>query len=230
MLRAPFLSWIPLALLIMACCRPSAVLISSFPSKIDRMEGYASLRISGEQGVTRARFSFLFHLPDQGRIEVSDFLGRTLYQVIINGDKAFFVLPSKEAYWQGEEEEIINKFLGFTMALHEMTSLLSGQWKRPMDYNKGNKNSEAWLLERDEKGRILAGQRGSLRFERKEFIENSPIARILVFEHAKIIGRVKVLSIEFNRALKNNVFSTLFVRNYKQKTWAEFQALMNNES
>ncbi|HEA65190.1 MAG TPA: hypothetical protein ENI02_03535, partial [Candidatus Aminicenantes bacterium] len=91
-----------LAIFVLVRCRPSPVILLPLPSEIERMEGYASLRITGDQGSSRSKFSFLFQLPHQGRIEVSNILGRTLYQIIVTGDKAVFIVPSKRVYWQGE--------------------------------------------------------------------------------------------------------------------------------
>jgi hypothetical protein len=127
--RASLFAGFFLALFFLNHCRPSEFLLAPLPSKIDRMEGYASIRITGDEGTVRSKFSFLFQLPHQGRIEVSHTFGRTFYQIIINEEKAALILPSKKIYWQGEEDEIINKFLGFRLNLDEMIGLLSGKWR-----------------------------------------------------------------------------------------------------
>jgi hypothetical protein len=88
-------------------CRPSPVILLPLPSKVERIEGYASLKITGDQGSSRSKFSFLFQLPHQGRIEVSDILGRTIYQIIVAEDKAAFIVPSKRVYWQGRRNHPI---------------------------------------------------------------------------------------------------------------------------
>ena len=75
-----------LALYFLNHCRPSEFLLAPLPSKIDRIEGYASIRVTGEGGTARSKFSFLFDLPHQGRIEVSHTFGRALYQIIVNQD------------------------------------------------------------------------------------------------------------------------------------------------
>ncbi len=165
-----------LAIFFLGYCRPSAVILLPLPSEIERIEGYASLRISGDQGSSRSKFSFLFQLPHQGRLEVSNILGRTLYQIIVAEDKAVFIIPSKRVYWQGEEEEIIQYFLGFRLNLYEMINLLSGKWE-------GEERNESWSFAKDERGRIMAGQRGEFQFEVKEFLADTPFARILIFQH-----------------------------------------------
>lgn len=215
-------------LIFLSGCYPSRIHISSLPSQIERIEGHASLRINQDQNSTRSKFVFLFQLPDRGRVTVRDFLGRTIYQIVIEKDSAFFVLPSKKVYWQGEEEEILDKFLGFRLSLSEMISLLSGQWYG--DFGENMNPGKDWVLERDERGRIKAGRRGELSFEVEKFIEQTPFARILIFNHPFREGRVKILSIGINEPLKKGGFSLAFINDYEQKTWAEIQELIENAS
>ncbi|MFC2158878.1 hypothetical protein ACFLT9_13680, partial [Acidobacteriota bacterium] len=120
--------WGGLLLLLFAACSPSHIFLTPVPKQIESIEGHAKLSLASEGGSGSSRFSFLFHMPDQGRIEVSNFLQGTLYQILIDRGEAFFILPSKRVFWQGEEEEIIDKFLGFGLKLEEMINLLSGQW------------------------------------------------------------------------------------------------------
>ena len=77
-----------LALFMLICCRPSSVLLQPVPANVERIEGHASLRITGEGGSARSKFTFLFQLPHKGRIEVSDvLLGRILYQIIVDKER-----------------------------------------------------------------------------------------------------------------------------------------------
>ena len=220
-----------IALFFLNHCRPSEFLLAPLPSKIDRMEGYASIRITGDEGTARSKFSFLFQLPHQGRIEVSHTFGRTFYQIIINEEKAALVLPSKKIYWQGEEDEIFNKFLGFRLSLDEMIGLLSGKWRERqtgMDYEESRKG---WRFEKDKEGRITAGQRGDFRFEIREFFKKTFITRQLFFWHPLSRSRLKVLSINFNRPVKKkDLFSLSFLKKYKQKSWAEIEKILADEN
>jgi len=234
--RAPALKYVFLAALsfmglFLAGCRPSQVLILPPSEKIDRIEGYASLRISGEQGSARSKFSFLFQLPNQGRIEVTDIiLGRTLYQIIVDGERAAFLVPSKRVYWEGDEEEIINYFMGFRLSLEEMINLLQGRWKESRA-EKGEKGGEEWILSRDEKGRILFGQRGSLRFEVREFISGSRFPQVLVFQHSSSSGRLRVLRLSFNKPFKKkDSFSLAFLTNYRRVSWEEIERILADEN
>ncbi len=212
-----------LAIFFLGYCRPSAVILLPLPSEIERIEGYASLRISRDQGSSRSKFSFLFQLPHQGRIEVSNILGRTLYQIIVAEDKAVFIVPSKRVYWQGEEEEIIRYFLGFRLNLYEMINLLSGKWE-------GEERKESWSFTKDERGRIMAGQRGEFQFEVKEFLADTPFARILIFQHPLNRGLLKILRININQPLKKGVFSLSVLGKYERKSWIEIEKILANEN
>lgn len=212
---------------VLASCQPPPISLSPVPSRIERIEGHASLVINGDQGTARSKFSFLFQLPDRGRIDVSGALGRVLYRIFIQGGEAYFIVPSKKVYWKSQEEEIIHKFMGFRLGLAEMINLLSGNWKDqdplPAE-SQGN-----WVFSQDNRGRIVSGQRDDLRFEVKAFIEETPFARLFTFEHPSSTGQVKVLSMDLNRPIKPNVFSRRFIEKYQAKTWAEIQEILNNE-
>jgi outer membrane biogenesis lipoprotein LolB len=219
-----------LAIFFLAHCRPSPVILLPLPSKVERIEGYASLRITGDQGSSRSKFSFLFQLPHQGRLEVSNILGRTLYQIIVAEEKAAFIVPSKRIYWQGEEEEIIRYFLGFRLNLYEMINLLSGRWEgEEMEY-EGEEDKEIWSFAKDESDRIMAGQRGEFRFEVKEFFADTPFARVLVFQHPLNNGRLKVLRISLNQPLKKGAFSLSVLGRYERKSWAEIEKILADEN
>ncbi len=219
-----------LAIFFLAYCRPSPAILLPLPSKIERIEGYASLRITGDQGSSRSKFSFLFQLPHQGRIEVSNILGRTLYQIIVAEDKAAFIVPSKRVYWQGEEEEIIRYFLGFRLNLDEMINLLSGKWEGKEIGYESEESKEIWNLAKDERGRIMAGQRREFRFEVKEFFADTSFARLLIFQHPLNRGRLKILRINLNQPLKKGAFSLSALGRYERKSWAEIEKILANEN
>ena len=216
-----------LAVGVFTCCQAPPISLSPFPSRIERIEGHASLVISGDQGTARSKFSFLFQLPNRGRIDVSGALGRVLYRIFIHDGEAYFIVPSKKVYWKGQEEEIIDKFMGFRLGLAEMINLLSGNWKKQEPVLEEGQG--AWVFSQDKRGRIVSGQRDDLRFEVEAFIEETPFARLLTFEHPSSTGQVKILSMDLNRPLKPNVFSKRFVEKYQSKTWDEIQELLNHE-
>ena len=217
---------ISIVFLFFLCCRPAPIHISPLPSQIEYIEGYASLRVSASGESSRSKFAFLFHLPHQGHIDVSDILGRTIYQIIINKANAFLVVPSKKVYWQGSEEEIIERFLGFRLSLGEVIGLLTGKWH---EASQEEKELNGWVLKKDKKGRIKRGQRGGLTFEIIEFIEDTPFAYTLIFKHQLNEGRLKILRIELNRPAKIEAFMTDFLKHFEQKQWAEIQELLKHE-
>jgi hypothetical protein len=216
------------ALFCFSRCHPSRISLSP-PSRIESIEGYASIRMSGDQGSLRSRFSFLFHLPHQARISVTDLLGRAVCQIIVEEETAVFAVPSKRVYWQGEEEEIIDKFLGFRLSLDELISLLRGEW----DEGRGaeeKKRLEGWSFEKDGAGRIVFGQRGEFRFGIKEFFSKTSFARLIGFEHPLNKGSLKILSLSFNQPLRQESFSLSFLEGYKRKSWEEIEKILGNEN
>ncbi|MBN1223386.1 MAG: hypothetical protein JXB23_09055 [Candidatus Aminicenantes bacterium] len=213
-----------LILIIVSSCMPSKLLLTPIPPKIETMEGYASLRIKGEEGATRSKFSFLFSLPSRGKIEVSDFLGRSLNQIMINEEGAYFIVPSKKVFWQGSEEEIVYRFLGFRLNLKEMISLLNNEWEWG-DEEEASRLVE-WVFERDKQGRIVIGRRGELWFYVQEFIVNTSLARTITFRHPLHEGSIRILNIAFNRPVNQETFATTLLRHYQQKTWDEIEELL----
>ena len=216
-------------LLISIQCLPSRVLLSPVPSEIKSVEGYASLRIYGEDGSVRTKFSFLFLLPDQGDIVASNFLGQTIYRITITSEEAFLIIPSKKVYWKGGEEEIIDTFLGFKLNMREMISLLTGEWQE-LGLIQKNRKDQRWEFEEDQEGRIKSGWRDSLRFTIEEFVDNSHMARVITFDSVFTTGRVRLIKAAFNKPVRSESFSTDFLQRYQRKSWEEIQALIDNES
>lgn len=219
-----------LAVGICISCWPSRLSLPPLPPRIESIEGYGSLKIKEDQGSSKIKFSFLFFLPHQGRIESFDFIGRSLYYILIDKEESFFVLPSKKVYWQGNVEKVISRSLGFSLNQYEMICLLRGEWKGTEFGLEAEKSLKKWSFIKDEKGRIVEGQREDLRFKIKEFIENSQFARLVLFYHPWSEGQLKILKINFNQPLKPAAFSRPFLEKYKLKTWAEIEKLINNEN
>lgn len=225
MRQARFLG-ICLLLILLGSCRSSKVLFSPPPSSVQSIEGYASLRIQGDQGSYRSKFSFLFQLPDQGKIVVFDPLGRTVYQIVVIDDHSYLVVPSRKAYWEGDEEEIIDNFLGFRLSLKEMIFLLSGNKEEMSGQNK--LDLEDWFFIKDDSGRIKEAAKRNLRIMMDEFFENTPYARVLIFDHPMNAGRLKILRMAFNQPYDTEVFSTEFLARFERKTLEEIQEMMKN--
>lgn len=225
-MRNIFLVGFCCTLYFLVSCRPARIDLGSPHSPLERLEGYASFRITGEQGPARSKFSFFFQLPHQGWIQVSSFLGKAIYWILIDQGEAYFIVPSKKVYWQGEEEEIVHKFLGFRLSLEEIEGLLSGRWKG----KDGGETTdvENWAFEKDENGRIRSGRRHELSFEVKEFFNSSHFARRIVFYQPLREAHVKVLSIGVNPPPRKERFSKSFLRQYEQKTWFEIEEMIED--
>ena len=219
-----------LALGLFVSCLPAKYSVPSLPTRIESIEGYGALRITGDQGSSKIRFSFLFSLPHRGRIESFDYIGRSLYYILIDKEVSFLVLPSKKVYWQGKVEEITSRSLGFRLNQYEMVSLLSGQWTGEQKSLEAKKALEKWILERDGRGRIVMGEREEFRFEVQEYFANTPFARLLVFFHPWSKGQLKILKLNFNQAIRPVAFSQPFLKKYELKSWAEIEELLANES
>lgn len=219
-----------LGLIFLLSCSLSQWAPPPLPSRIERIEGHVSLRVKGEGGEAKSKFSFLFQLPNRGRIDVSAVLGKTLYQIFVDEKEAFLVIPSKRVYWQGEEEEIIDRFFGFRLSLDELVSLLSGQWsKSRRDFGEEGWLKE-WIFENDEQGRIVRGNKEDLVFEVKDFFKDSSVVRLLTFRHPLSSGSLKILTINFNQPIKRGVFSFEHLKKYEKKTWAEIEEMLNEKN
>lgn len=160
---------------------------------------------------------------------VLDVMGRTIYQIIINEEKAVFALPRQKAYWQGEEEEVVENSLGFRLSLEEMIGLLSGRWEE-RGIKGGEDILEQWDFEKDKKGRAVSGQRGEFHFEVREFFAETPFARFVVFEHPSSKGSLKVLGMTFNQPVGKDSFSLSFLEGYERKDWVEIEKMLRHEN
>ena len=114
--------------------------------------------------------------------------------------------------------------MGFRLNLNEMISLMNGEWDWESEEDKAR--LDEWIFERDKQGRVAVGRREELWFYIEEFIVNTSLARTVVFKHPINEGRVRVLNIGFNKPVKEGAFSTSFLQRYKQKTWAEIEAIL----
>jgi len=209
----------------LAGCRPALPVLSP-PAEIKELEGYARLRITNHEQTAKSKFSFLVELPGHGRLQVFDPLGRTIYEIYVGGELAYFVLPAKKAYWQGTGAEIFEKFLGFELSLKEMTGVLSGQWKESQGEGLVFKE---WTFGRDGQGRIVSGGREDFEFRVREFFPGSGVPRQVTFKSRQSEGRLNLLSIEFNRAVQSGLFRAAFLKDFSSLPWEEIEKILRNE-
>ena len=213
--------------LLFSACIPQKVFIVPPAGQIGEIEGYASLRVSTGQQTTRSRVSFLFSLPSNGRIEVLDPLGQVHYQLFFVGGLAYFVVPSKKVYWQGQEEDIIDKLFGFHLSLLDVVGLMSGYWDSP-GQEKGQDGMDSWTFLENKKGWIQSGQRGEFRFEVEEFFGQTQWVQDVLFFHPFTEGRLKILDVHFNQPISEMAFATSFSLRYAKKTWEEIKEMLAN--
>jgi hypothetical protein len=207
-------------------CRPFSPVLSPRPTGLRELEGYASLKITINRQTAKSRFSFVVELPHQGRLQVLDMLNRPVYEILVEGEAAYFVLPSKKVYWQGTTDEIFEKFLGFRLSLQEMAGLLSGGWSE----GSGKEPAfEGWTFEKDLQGRIVSGNRQDFHFEVRGFDAGSGVPRQLTFKSLQSEGRMSLLSIQFNRPLKSSLFSFVELNDFSSVSWAEIERILKNE-
>jgi outer membrane biogenesis lipoprotein LolB len=210
-----------LAISALISCFPTRPSFSPLPPHVESIEGYASLRLTRDGETVKSRFSFLFLLPGQGRIDIFDPLGRTVSSLFIEADEAFFVLPSKKIYWETTREEALSRFLGFALAPQEMTAILSG---KPEDLR-------GWELLRDSRDRVYRGLRGDIQFEVRQFFDGSRLPQLLALAHGGDRGSLRILRLNFNEPLKKNAFRLSFLQDekYTATTWAGIEKWLRHE-
>ena len=210
-------------------CRPSHVLLSPYPDRIETIEGFASLKLIGAEGYSRSRFSFFFSIPDKGKIEAFDLLGRTIYQIIIDKERAFLVVPSKKVYWESTEERIIDTFIGARLAMSEVICFLIGKWDYLREKGK-DKSQDLWDIKKDNEGRVVEGRKQGMSFTVSGYIEGTGMIRSLDFKNRFQKGTLKVLGIDFNSPAKKSHFSMSFIKDFEEKSWEEIQKIINHEN
>jgi hypothetical protein len=221
----PSLVWfLSLSLTLAGCAGRRPVLEP--PAGVEAVEGHGSASIQGEETALKGKFSFVFRKPGRGRIDVSGPFGTTAYFLLFEGDSARLVVPSKKIYAEEPSATLMGRFLGFELGPDEVLSLLSGQWpERGPDAGAG----PAWALSRDGGGHVVRGERGGFVFEIPEFFPGTGVPRSVRFSGAGSSGRMKVLSLGFNPALRPEAFGTAFLEKYTRRTWGEMQDILRNE-
>lgn len=211
-----------LSALALFSCLPSRPAVTPVPLTVESVEGFATLRLARDGGTAKSKFSFLFRLPGQGRIEVLDPLGRTASLLFLDDELAYLVLPARRAYWKSGREEVMSKLLGFSLGLEDLTYILTGRG----DLLHG------WNLEKDGQGRVVHGRRDDLRFEVRQFFEPSPLPRLLVLTRAEDKGSLRILRLSFNQPLKEKAFDLFFLDKdgYRPADWAEVEKWLKEKA
>ena len=200
----------------LASCLPSRPAVSPVPPEVESVEGFAAFRLAREGGTAKSRLSFLLRLPGEARIEVLDPLGRTASLLFLQGEEAYLVLPSRNAYWKSGREDIMSKLLGFALELRDLSHILSGRGDR----------LGGWLLEKDGRGRVIRGRREEVEFEVRQFFEPGLVPRLVVFIRGGDKGSLRVLRLSFNQPLKPQAFRYFFLEEpgYRPAEWPEVES------
>jgi hypothetical protein len=205
-----------------ACAAPPPRLVP--PVEVRSVEGYGSASVESLDAVARGRFAFRFGADGNGRVEAFDPLGRTVYFIDFEPSRAWFVLPAKKVYWENEPGEMMSRFLGFVLRPEEVVRLLSGRWDPAADNGRG-----PWIVQRDGQGRVVAGERVTLRFEVREFFPGGGVPRTVIVFDLRAAARIKVLELRFNAAGPASVSERAYLKAYNQVTWTEMARFLNRD-
>jgi hypothetical protein len=225
--RALFGAGWAFCLLLSGCVSRPPVL--SPPSRLESLEGYGSFSLRGAERSGRARFSFMMNAKGEGRIEVFNPFGKSLYHILFREENSYLIVPSKKIYWEGGAGEVAEKFLGFRLTAVEVSSLLSGRWEGAPAGPGACGSLAGWQLERDRLNRVLRGRREDFVFEIKEFFGETSVPRRASFSDPGGTGSLKVLKIRFNTPFRQSALSLSVLETYEPKTWAELQNLLDHE-
>jgi len=222
-----FFIWGVLGLGFGLSCRPAQLRLGP-GMRLESLEGYAFLKISGDRASAKSKFSFVIQLPDKGRIDVFDALGRSLFSLISEGTEAYFVAIPKKAYWRGSQHEILEEFLGFDLSLEEMAGLLSGRWGQGPAAD--GRAFRGWAWTRDAGGRVVAGESGGLRLEVKDFFVGGAQPHTVLFKSAHNSGSIKIYEVKFNVPPKAGPFRLWCLADFRETTREAMERLLGDEA
>jgi hypothetical protein len=220
MKKAALAFWVSLALA--ACAAPPPRLVP--PAEVRSVEGYGSAAVESLDATARGRFAFRFGADGSGRVEAFDPLGRTVYFIDFEPTRAWFVLPAKKVYWENEPGEMMSRFLGFVLRPEEVVRLLGGRWDPAAENGRG-----PWIVLRDGQGRVVAGERVTLRFEVREFFPGGGAPRSLIVFDLRAAARIKVLELRFNAAGPASPPERAYLQAFSQVTWTEMARFLNRD-
>src|SRR4030042_4515326 len=109
----------------------------------------------------------------------------------------------------------MSKLLGFALGLEDLVYILTGRGDR----------LSGWSLEKDSQGRVVRGHCEDLRFEVRQFFEQSPIPLLLSLTRAEDRGSLRILRMSFNQPLKEKAFHHFFLGEggYRPADWNEVE-------
>lgn len=221
--RLPLFTLLAVTLFAAACAgRPPRLVPPA--AGAEAVDGYGSASIAGAEAVLKGKFSFVFRRPDFGRVEALDPLGRTVFLIVFRGGRAWFALPDRKVYAEDEAAVMMERFLGLALRPDEVVRLLTGSWVTGAPEDP---DGQGWSLERDAQGRLVRGTQGGYAFVVRSYFPGDAVPREIGLEGPGASGRVKVLKLGFDPALRPEAFETPFTRAFAAKTWAEILELLD---
>jgi hypothetical protein len=213
-------------LLLAVACRPGRLSLAPLPERIESIQGSASIRYSRGGATARAKLVFLLVPPERAGLEALDPLSRTIFSVVVEGEEATLVVPSRKAYWTGARADVLEAGLGFPLSVAEMVGLLSGRWPDGPD---GAGRPAGWTLTRDAQSRVVAGSRNGFDFRVDELFPRSAVPRKLGFQAATSSGSLTVLGLTANEAGPAAVRPPAIPRSFVRLTRLEMERLLRDE-
>jgi outer membrane biogenesis lipoprotein LolB len=204
-----------LVLLIGACSGPPPRLVPP-TGGVEAVEGYGSASISGAEASVKGKFGFVFRRSGLGRIEAVDPIGRTAFLIHVRDGRAWFVLPGRKVYTEGDVRTMMERVLGIALSPGEAISLLTGGWPE----------AGAWRVERDERGRVAHGSSGDYSFTVRTWFPGDAVPREVGVAGPAAAGRIKVLKLGFDPPERPEAFDTAYLRTFAPKTWDEILELI----
>jgi hypothetical protein len=205
----------------LTACRPPVPSLTP-PPRFSAVQGLASLKISRDGRTSKSKFTYALALPNRGRIEVIDPLGRAVLQFLVEGEEAYLVLLSKKVYARGGRSEVLERLLGFPLDLDEIVALLTGRWG-----GEGENPLTGWTIERDGRGRAAAGRREGFGFAVLDFFPGGGVPRRLAFQGAPSEGTVTLLSLAFDRPVAP--LNLGFRDRFRALSWEDIERLLRDE-
>lgn len=198
-----------------SCLRLSPGLLP--PEEIHFLDGQASFNLKTPEHSGRLRLAFYFWLPEKGRLEVFNPLGKLESLVWFNGPRAVLYFPGEKIFWEGPVETILSDFFGEKLEVEELALLLAARWSRL-------KRDYGWGISQ-EGNNLPSGFREGLSFKVMERLSGSPLPKVINFESQEFVVRVKLLKLRFNCPQKDSFFSPSVPSSAQKLSWEDISSL-----
>ncbi len=206
----------------LAACAPRPPALIPPAGRVEAVEGFGSVVLKGE-AVLKGRFAFLFRSPGRGRIEALDPLGRTAFTLLLEEERAVLALPGEKVYAEDSPSALLTRILGFAILPDDMIGILCGA---RANADRTADPASGWAMERDARGRLIAGSRDDIGFSVREFFPGGGVPREISVSGPAMTGRLKVLSLRFNPPERAGAFDTAFLRGYSLRTWEGIEEIL----